>query len=281
MEKISMLAFHPVKMHSCYEKVVNLSLEGLQQQFDMFEQILHQSLESQDTEELCKIIQHCQDRVIKHMEKISMLAFHPVKMHSCYEKVVNLSLEGLQQQFDMLEQILHQSLESQGTEELCKIIQHCQDRVIKHMEKISMLAFHPVKMHSCYEKVVNLSLEGLQQQFDMLEQILHQSLESQGTEELCKIIQHCQDRVIKHMEKISMLAFHPVKMHSCYEKVVNLSLEGLQQQFDMLEQILHQSLESQGTEELCKIIQHCQDRVIKVTHKENRLVHQIIASHLH
>ncbi|KAG7453881.1 hypothetical protein JOB18_039678, partial [Solea senegalensis] len=36
-----------------------------------------------------------------------------------------------------------------------------------------------------------------------------------------------------HMEKISMLAFHPVKMHSCYEKVVNLSLEGLQQQFDV------------------------------------------------
>ncbi|KAG7495340.1 hypothetical protein JOB18_047660 [Solea senegalensis] len=38
---------------------------------------------------------------------------------------------------------------------------------------------------------------------------------------------------LEHMEKISMLAFHPVKMHSCYEKVVNLSLEGLQQQFDV------------------------------------------------
>ncbi|KAG7507781.1 hypothetical protein JOB18_044175 [Solea senegalensis] len=77
------------------------------------------------------------------------------------------------------------------------------------MEKISMLAFHPVKMHSCYEKVVNLSLEGLQQQFDMSSpsvfvqraQIpMRESLESQGTEELCKIIQHCQDRVIKPWE---------------------------------------------------------------------------------
>ncbi|KAG7494234.1 hypothetical protein JOB18_026590 [Solea senegalensis] len=67
---------------------------------------------------------------------------------------------------------------------------------LEHMEKISMLAFHPVKMHSCYEKVLNLSLEGLQQQFDMFEQILHQSLE-----ELCKIIQHCQDRVIKNHRK--------------------------------------------------------------------------------
>uniref|UniRef100_A0A3Q3BYW0 Niban apoptosis regulator 2b n=1 Tax=Haplochromis burtoni TaxID=8153 RepID=A0A3Q3BYW0_HAPBU len=36
-----------------------------------------------------------------------------------------------------------------------------------------------------------------------------------------------------HMEKISMLAFHPVKMCSCYEKVMQLSLEGLDQRFDI------------------------------------------------
>lgn len=35
------------------------------------------------------------------------------------------------------------------------------------------------------------------------------------------------------MDKISMLAFHPVKMQSCYEKVEQLSLEGLQQRFDV------------------------------------------------
>uniref|UniRef100_A0A667XMT6 Niban apoptosis regulator 2b n=1 Tax=Myripristis murdjan TaxID=586833 RepID=A0A667XMT6_9TELE len=93
-----------------------------------------------------------------------------------------------------------------------------------HMEKISMLAFHPVKMQSCYEKVEQLSLEGLQQRFDVsspsvfvqraqilmreqmddavytFEQILHQSLESQGTEGLCKTIQRCQDRVIKKFD---------------------------------------------------------------------------------
>uniref|UniRef100_A0A3B4A047 PH domain-containing protein n=1 Tax=Periophthalmus magnuspinnatus TaxID=409849 RepID=A0A3B4A047_9GOBI len=93
-----------------------------------------------------------------------------------------------------------------------------------HMEKISMLAFHPVKMQSCYEKVEALSLEGLQQRFDVsspnvfvqraqilmreqmdnavytFEKILHQSLESQGTEELCKTIQRCQDRVIKKFD---------------------------------------------------------------------------------
>uniref|UniRef100_A0A8C6U9Q7 Niban apoptosis regulator 2b n=1 Tax=Neogobius melanostomus TaxID=47308 RepID=A0A8C6U9Q7_9GOBI len=89
-----------------------------------------------------------------------------------------------------------------------------------HMEKISMLAFHPVKMQSCYEKVEALSLEGLQQRFDVsspsvfvqraqilmrevrdeLRLILHQTLESQGTEELCKTIQRCQDRVIKKFD---------------------------------------------------------------------------------
>ncbi|CAJ1068683.1 protein Niban 2b [Xyrichtys novacula] len=102
--------------------------------------------------------------------------------------------------------------------------QGTKETVAQHMEKISMLAFHPVKMQSCYEKVESLSLEGLQQRFDIsspsvfvqraqilmreqmddavytFEQILHQSLESQGSDELCKIIQRCQDRVIKKFD---------------------------------------------------------------------------------
>ncbi|KAG9354474.1 hypothetical protein JZ751_001184 [Albula glossodonta] len=96
-----------------------------------------------------------------------------------------------------------------------------KEKLGEHMEKVSMLAFHPVKMQSCYEKVEQLQLEGLQQRFDMsnpsvfiqraqilmreqmdnavftFEQLLHQSLEDQGGEELCKTIQRCQDRVIK------------------------------------------------------------------------------------
>ncbi|KAM4745356.1 LOW QUALITY PROTEIN: protein Niban 2b [Anableps anableps] len=99
-----------------------------------------------------------------------------------------------------------------------------KETVAQHMEKISMLAFHPVKMQSCYEKVEQLSLEGLQQRFDVsspsvfvqraqilmrkqmddavytFEQILHQSLESQSAEDLCKTIQRCQDRVIKKFD---------------------------------------------------------------------------------
>lgn len=35
------------------------------------------------------------------------------------------------------------------------------------------------------------------------------------------------------MEKLSHLAFHPVKMQSCYEKMDQLKLEGLQQRFDV------------------------------------------------
>ncbi|CAB1332651.1 unnamed protein product [Coregonus sp. 'balchen'] len=98
-----------------------------------------------------------------------------------------------------------------------------KDKLGEHMEKISMLAFHPVKMQSCYEKVEQLSLEGLQQRFDVsspsvfiqraqilmreqmdnavytFEQLLHQSLEGKGQrgENLCKTIQCCQDRVLK------------------------------------------------------------------------------------
>ncbi|XP_056602913.1 protein Niban 2b [Triplophysa dalaica] len=99
-----------------------------------------------------------------------------------------------------------------------------KEKLGEHMEKISMLAFHPVKMQSCYEKVESLSLEGLQQRFDIsspsvfvqraqilmreqmddamytFEQLLHQSLEEKEGEDLCKTIQRCQDRVIKKFD---------------------------------------------------------------------------------
>lgn len=49
------------------------------------------------------------------------------------------------------------------------------------------------------------------------------------------------------------------------------------------EQILHQSLESQGSEDLCKTIQRCQDRVIKVKHmiSKNLLDHHFILNQKH
>ncbi|KAI2664719.1 Protein Niban 2 [Labeo rohita] len=88
-----------------------------------------------------------------------------------------------------------------------------KEKLGEHMEKISMLAFHPVKMQSCYEKVETLSLEGLQQRFDvsspsvfvqraqiLMRELLHQSLEGQEGEDLCKTIQRCQDRVIKKFD---------------------------------------------------------------------------------
>ncbi|XP_034565003.1 protein Niban 2-like isoform X2 [Notolabrus celidotus] len=89
------------------------------------------------------------------------------------------------------------------------------------MERLSMLAFHPVKMQSCYEQVEQLNLEGLQQRFDVsnpsvfvsraqilmreqmdnavytFEQLLNQSLQAHGDDDVCKTIQGCQDRVLK------------------------------------------------------------------------------------
>ncbi|KAK2827600.1 hypothetical protein Q7C36_018526 [Tachysurus vachellii] len=94
----------------------------------------------------------------------------------------------------------------------------------KQMEKVSMLAFHPVKMQSCYEKMEQLSLEGLQQRFDVsspsvfiqraqilmreqmdnavytFEQLLYQNMDEQSGEELIKTIQRCQDRVLKKFD---------------------------------------------------------------------------------
>ncbi|XP_051960290.1 protein Niban 2-like [Xyrauchen texanus] len=96
-----------------------------------------------------------------------------------------------------------------------------KEKLAEHMDRISMLAFHPVKMQSCYEKMDMLNLEGLQQRFDVsspsvftqraqilmrqqmdnavhtFEQLLHQSLDGHSGEDTCKILQRCQDRVLK------------------------------------------------------------------------------------
>ncbi|XP_044124767.1 protein Niban 2 [Bufo gargarizans] len=97
-----------------------------------------------------------------------------------------------------------------------------QDKLGEHMEKISQLAYHPIKMQQCYEKMDHLNLEGLQQRFDVgspsvfkqraqilmreqtdnavftFEQLIHQELaKSEGTENLCRDIQRILERVLK------------------------------------------------------------------------------------
>ncbi|NWW46240.1 NIBL1 protein, partial [Pedionomus torquatus] len=97
------------------------------------------------------------------------------------------------------------------------------------------------------------------------------------------------EKLAEYMEKLSHLAFHPVKMQSCYEKMDQLKLEGLQQRFDVsstsvfkqraqihmrqqmddavytFETLLHQELgKLQGKDDLCKSIQRILERVLKV-----------------
>ncbi|NXL08693.1 NIBL1 protein, partial [Mesembrinibis cayennensis] len=96
------------------------------------------------------------------------------------------------------------------------------EKLAEYMEKLSHLAFHPVKMQSCYEKMDQLKLEGLQQRFDVsstsvfkqraqihmrqqmddavhtFETLLHQELgKLQGKDDLCKSIQRILERVLK------------------------------------------------------------------------------------
>ncbi|XP_063792490.1 protein Niban 2-like [Pseudophryne corroboree] len=96
------------------------------------------------------------------------------------------------------------------------------DKLGEHMEKISQLAYHPVKMQQCYEKMDHLNLEGLQQRFDVgspsvfkqraqilmreqtdnavytFEQLIHQDLsKSEGGENMCRDIQRILERVLK------------------------------------------------------------------------------------
>ncbi|XP_054997261.1 protein Niban 2 [Sorex araneus] len=96
------------------------------------------------------------------------------------------------------------------------------DKLGEYMERLSQLAFHPLKMQSCYEKMEPLRLDGLQQRFDVsstavfkqraqilmreqmdnavytFETLLHQELGKGPTkEELCKSIQRILERVLK------------------------------------------------------------------------------------
>uniref|UniRef100_A0A452T022 Protein Niban 2 n=1 Tax=Ursus maritimus TaxID=29073 RepID=A0A452T022_URSMA len=98
------------------------------------------------------------------------------------------------------------------------------------------------------------------------------------------------DKLGEYMEKLSQLAYHPLKMQSCYEKMEPLRLDGLQQRFDVsstsvfkqraqihmreqmdnavytFETLLHQELGKGPTkEELCKSIQRILERVLKVS----------------
>uniref|UniRef100_A0A8C9MUW9 Niban apoptosis regulator 2 n=1 Tax=Serinus canaria TaxID=9135 RepID=A0A8C9MUW9_SERCA len=99
------------------------------------------------------------------------------------------------------------------------------EKLVEYMEKLSHLAFHPVKMQSCYEKMDQLKLEGLQQRFDVsstsvfkqraqihmrqqmddavytFETLLHQELSKlQGKDDLCKSIQRILERVLKKFD---------------------------------------------------------------------------------
>ncbi|KAM9735744.1 protein Niban 2a [Menidia menidia] len=96
-----------------------------------------------------------------------------------------------------------------------------KEKVGDQLEKLSMLAFHPVKMQSCYEQMDQLNLEGLQQRFDVsspsvfisraqilmreqmdnavytFESLLRNALDAEVEDNLSNTIQRCQDRVLK------------------------------------------------------------------------------------
>uniref|UniRef100_G1SMT2 Protein Niban 2 n=1 Tax=Oryctolagus cuniculus TaxID=9986 RepID=G1SMT2_RABIT len=123
------------------------------------------------------------------------------------------------------------------------------DKLGEYMEKLSQLAYHPLKMQSCYEKMEPLRLDGLQQRFDVsstavfkqraqihmreqmdnavytFETLLHQELGKGPTrEELCKSIQRILERVLKELPRFQELIFEDfarfILVENTYEEVV-------------------------------------------------------------
>ncbi|MEQ2218506.1 hypothetical protein XENOCAPTIV_004124, partial [Xenoophorus captivus] len=70
--------------------------------------------------------------------------------------------------------------------------------------------------------------------FKEIVEIGKNSLNGRGQEKLGELTDFLlYGSILQQLERLSMLAFHPVKMHSCYEKMEQLNLEGLQQRFDV------------------------------------------------
>uniref|UniRef100_A0A8C5UJ55 Niban apoptosis regulator 2 n=1 Tax=Malurus cyaneus samueli TaxID=2593467 RepID=A0A8C5UJ55_9PASS len=84
------------------------------------------------------------------------------------------------------------------------------EKLPEYMEKLSHLAFHPVKMQSCYEKMDHTSVFKQRAQIHMRQvgwapgpcpTLLHQELgKLQGKDELCKSIQRILERVLKKFD---------------------------------------------------------------------------------
>lgn len=170
------------------------------------------------------------------------------------------------------------------------------------MEKLSHLAFHPVKMQSCYEKMEQLKLEGLQQRFDVSStSVFKQRAQIHmrqvgrgpggGTNPKSCVPQAEQ---LGHGDKAtpapSVLRVEPVDARQgCWEPCwcigsswcpsapkraprgppLGLTPWFLPQQMDdavyTFETLLHQELgKLQGKDDLCKSIQRILERVLKV-----------------
>ncbi|KAF4077056.1 hypothetical protein AMELA_G00203690 [Ameiurus melas] len=168
------------------------------------------------------------DQIVSSKEHVTgrmralVLAHADQVLKSSVQPYINSILEALMepvsQGFSEVREVLFRELVEIG---MNTVNEGGREALGKHMEKVSMLAFHPVKMQSCYEKMEQLSLEGLQQRFDVsspsvfvhraqilmreqmdnavytFEHLLYQNMAEQSGEELIKTIHRSQDRVLK------------------------------------------------------------------------------------
>ncbi|XP_016126806.1 niban-like protein 1 [Sinocyclocheilus grahami] len=322
---------------------VNGTITQMDNAVHTFEQLVHQSLDGHSTEDLCKTIQRCQDRVLKKYDYDSSTVrkkfFREALLQiiipymlkqlspSCSPILANLVMETLhpelknlivprlkgklqQRQRDWMlisdavyRQVLSQTkTQHEALAQVCEVerprldsaLRTDMDQIITSKEHVS--AKIRALVLPCIEQLVRSKVQPY------IHSILEALMEptSRGFSEVRDILfselvevskntmnDSSREKLGEHMDKISMLAFHPVKMQSCYEKMEALNLEGLQQRCDVsspsvfiqraqilmrqqmdnavhtFEQLVHQSLDGHSAEDLCKTIQRCQDRVLK------------------
>lgn len=73
---------------------------------------------------------------------------------------------------------------------------------------------------------------------------------------------------LQYMEKLSQLAYHPLKMQSCYEKMEPLRLDGLQQRFDVSSTSVFKQRAQIHMREVCPLSPHPASRIHGPQHQE-------------
>ncbi len=188
--------------------------------------------------------------IFQNMERLSMLAFHPVKMQSCYEKVDQLNLEGLQQRFE----VSSPSVFVSRAQILMREVSCCSDCLCYNTEnQLILKQAQDAWQHSLVSTETTHGSNFMP--------VVRSLLTPAGQNEYDNLKRWT---VWAELRNGVLSQYHQSVSCATVKQIFPLLWQQMDNAVYTFEQLFHQSLEAQGEEDMCKTIQRCQDRVLKV-----------------